>query len=116
MIKNWTYSIIVGAVLFLFMVVSKIKDSGFQAIVTETELKIIDRKKETIFNRAVCEFGYYVEDYSTCNLKIIDENEQLHTIDCSDLGYSQFMLLLEDLNVTGDDAPVYKVETKRKEI
>lgn len=116
LIKNWTYSIIGGAILFLFMVISKIKDGGFKVIVTETELKIINRKKEKVFNRSTCKFSYYIKDYSECDLKIMDENGKQHTIDCSDLGYTQFMVLLEDLNVTGDDAPVYKVETKRKEI
>lgn len=51
---------------------------------------------------------------STCEIRVEDLNGHSETIDLDLLGSSQFYELVGDLGITGDKAPVQRVETKRK--
>lgn len=113
-IKNALISGSVAGLLFILSCVFRIRNSKSHIIVDDKQLKIIEGKKEQIFNRDEVEFGYSVRDYSSCYLKVHSKNGESKTIDCTFIGYNQFMCLIEDLDIVGENAPVYKVETKRK--
>lgn len=80
-------------------------------------LHVRQGKKTRSFNIDECSFEARTRTSSgdtECRLTITDINGQVDFVDCELIGVNQFMALIEDLKIIGDDAPVQTLETKRK--
>lgn len=109
------YAGIAAAVVVLLYWWIVIRDNRLSITVTPTHIIIKKSGKETFFELAKVGFRAYTTTTSgdtACSLYIDDEEGKSHYIDCELLGEGQFLELIEDLKITGDQAPVSKIQTK----
>lgn len=109
------YAAIAAAIVVLLYWWIVIRDNRLNITVTPTHIIIKKSGKETFFELAKVGFRAYTTTTSgdtACSLYIDDEEGKSHYIDCELLGEGQFLELIEDLKITGDETPVTKLDTK----
>ena len=75
------------------------------------------RKEKKEFDIEKCSFNAKITSSTgdnECTLNIIDEQGNSHWLDCELIGYSNFMNLLNDLKIVGDNANPIKIKTLKK--
>ena len=108
-------SIIITALIFLSYIWLVIWGNFITIIVTDKELIVKNGKKEDRYEFS--NYNFRAKTVSSrgdteCTLYAIDENGNETIIDCELIGISQFMYLLNDLHLDGEQ--VNKIKTIKK--
>jgi len=102
-----------GAVTFIFVIMTFISQLKFKVIVDGDTVEFITKKKSDKYNIDECAFSSRITDKTDISLTVVHGDKSEH-YDCSFLGYTKFMELLEDLKVVGENQKAVKLETKIK--
>lgn len=115
---NRMYSVLIAVGIFLSYLWLVVLDNVITITIDDRYMTVKEGRKEKRFEIAKCSFHAKMVTSSgdtSCTLDVTDENGELHYIDCELIGAGQFEMILEDLGVIGDKAPVNKVVTKKGE-
>ena len=85
-------------------------DGQYMTVKKGHKLKRFEIARSSFYAKMVSSSGD-----TSCTLQITDENGKVEYVDCELIGVGQFRKLLEDIGVTGGDAPVQKLQTKKGE-
>lgn len=113
--EPWTY--VAGGVMFVIYLLLVIRGNMISIHINGNNLTVRKRGNEIhSFQIDQCSFRARTKTVSgdtECNFTVITPDGSETNIDCELLGVRKFDLLLEDLGVMGENAPVHKVTTKR---
>ena len=84
-------------------------DGQYMTVKKGHKLKRFEIARSSFYAKMVSSSGD-----TSCTLQITDENGKVEYVDCELIGVGQFRKLLEDIGVTGGDAPVQKLQTKKE--
>lgn len=106
----------IAAVVGLFLILLSLT-KRFEIRVEGEQLIVLDGRSEKEYRWTDYEIGYYIShgNGNSYTLKLMEPSGRVHEVDCDRLGGTQFEALVEALHVVGDNAPVQRVEVKRKE-
>lgn len=105
-----------GIVFFLSFIWLVVIGSRIEIAVNGDQLVVKQGRKVRSFDLRRCTIvakTRHSNGDTDCNLEITDDSGKTEDIDCQLLGYHQFERLLDAIGVTGENAPVTKLETKR---
>lgn len=110
--------IILISILFLIIYFKWVIYNTYIMIYIDNNHLIYKKKKEKKeFDIEKCSFNAKITSSTgdnECTLNIIDEQGNSHWLDCELIGYSNFMNLLNDLKIVGDNANPIKIKTLKK--
>ena len=109
---NATISISIAALVFLFMLFSFLSQMKMKIIVDGNTVTFITKKSSNTYNIDECGFSSKIVNHDDFNLTVNDGTKTEY-YDCSFLGYTKYMELLEDLKITGENQKTVKLETKK---
>ncbi len=112
-----SYAIIAAVVTFPAYLWVVIISNLITITVSKAHLTVKKGNKEEFFVLEQC--GISAETITRngdteCLLFITDPEGKIHRIDCELIGIDQFEHLMEDLGIIGENAPVQKLNTKKK--
>ena len=111
-----TYAIGIAVFIFLSYLWLVVWSNIITITVTDEYLTVRKGKKTKSFKIRECSFYAKVTSSNGdtgCSLTVLEANGNEEYIDCELIGYSQFQNLLMDLGITGENAPVNKIKTKK---
>ena len=110
--------IILISILFLIIYFKWVIYNTYIMIYIDNNHLIYKKKKEKKeFDIEKCSFNAKITSSTgdnECTLNIIDEQGNSHWLDCELIGYSNFMNLLNDLKIVGDNANPIKIKILKK--
>ena len=109
---NAKISIGVASVVFLFMLFSFLSQMKMKIVVDGNTVTFITKKSSNAYNIDECGFSSKIVNHDDMNLTVTDGTKTEY-YDCSFLGYTKYMELLDDLKLTGDNQKAVKLETKK---
>lgn len=113
--NNMNYAIIAGAIILLLHFWLIIRDKRIKITITATHIIISKGGEEEHFEIEKCGFRAYTTTSNgdtECVLYIDYAEGKEYRVDCELIGEGQFLEILEDLKITGDQSPITKLETK----
>lgn len=114
--EPWTY--VAGGAMFVIYFLLVISGNMISIHIGGNNLTVRKRGREIhSFQIDQCAFRARTKTTSgdtECNFTVIASDGSETDIDCELLGVRKFDLLLEDLGVVGENAPVHKVATTKK--
>ena len=109
---NVKISIGVAALVFLLMLFPFLSQMKMKIIVNGNTVTFITKKSSNTYSIDDCGFSSKIVNHDDLNLTVTDGTNTEY-YDCSFLGYTKYMELLEDLKLTGDNQKSIKLETKK---
>ena len=109
---NAKISIGVASVVFLFMLFSFLSQMKMKIVVDGNTVTFITKKSSNAYNIDECGFSSKIVNHDDMNLTVTDGTKTEY-YDCSFLGYTKYMELLDDLKLTGNNQKSVKLETKK---
>ncbi|MDO4799607.1 MAG: hypothetical protein Q4A52_03700 [Bacillota bacterium] len=105
-----------GIVMFFLFLWLVVLGGRIRITVDGDRMTVKQGRKERVFDLSRCSIvakTRHSHGDSECDLQITDDSGHTEDIDCQLLGVWQFEQLLEAIGVTGEHAPVTKLQTKR---
>lgn len=114
--QRYILYVTVGVIILLILrIIGSISDIKMKITVNKDTLTITKKNKTVEYNLNECSFESKVTNNSDFRLTVINKEGTRTYYDCSYLGYNQYMELLEDLKVVGDEQKPIELVTKKKE-
>ncbi|MGP1611807.1 MAG: hypothetical protein ACTTG8_01835 [Catonella sp.] len=110
---NLKISLGISGAVFLFMLFSFLSQMKMKIIVDGDTVEFITKKSSAKYNIDECGFSSKIVNNDDLNLTVTD-GVKTEYYDCSFLGYTKYMELLEDLKIIGAEQKAIKLETKTK--
>lgn len=110
---NLKISVCIAGVVFVLMLFSFLSQMNMKIIVNGDTVEFVTKKKSAKYNIDECGFSSKIVNNDDLNLTVTD-GLKTEYYDCSFLGYTKYMELLEDLKITGVGQKAVKLETKTK--